>query len=164
MGKDEADQIIYTDVAGTITVAVGTIIDVISTVLIVFASISMVVSSVMIGIIIYVSVIERTKEIGTLRSVGARKKDVARLFIMESVSIGILAGVLGVLCTYLLSIPINAILNSIFAGYELGAIASLNPLHGLILIAISALLTFVAGLIPARIAGRKDPVLCLRTE
>ena len=164
VGKDEADQIIYTDVAGTITVAVGTIIDVISTVLIVFASISMVVSSVMIGIIIYVSVIERTKEIGTLRSVGARKKDVARLFIMESVSIGILAGVLGVLCTYLLSIPINAILNSIFASYELGAIASLNPLHGLILIAISALLTFVAGLIPARIAGRKDPVLCLRTE
>lgn len=163
-GKDEEDQIIYTDVAGTVTGMVGTMVEVISTVLIVFASISLAVSSVMIGIIVYVSVIERTKEIGTLRSVGARKKDVSRLFIMESVAIGILSGVIGVLATYILSIPINAVINAIYSDFSIGNIALLNPLHGLLLIAISAVLTFIAGMIPARIAGRKDPVKCLRTE
>lgn len=163
-GKDESEQIVYSDIAGTVTSIIGTIVDVVSAVLIVFASISLIVSSVMIAIIIYVSVIERTKEIGTLRAVGARRRDVTRLFIMESVTIGLLAGVIGVLATYILSIPINLILNSIFSSYSLGAIANLNPVHGLILIAISVALTFIAGYIPSKMAGRKDPVTCLRTE
>lgn len=163
-GKDESEQIVYSDIAGTVTSIIGTIVDVVSAVLIVFASISLIVSSVMIAIIIYVSVIERTKEIGTLRAVGARRRDVTRLFIMESVTIGLLAGVIGVLATYILSIPINLILNSIFSSYSLGAIANLNPVHGLVLIAISVALTFIAGYIPSKMAGRKDPVTCLRTE
>ncbi|HBR85737.1 MAG TPA: sulfate ABC transporter ATP-binding protein, partial [Firmicutes bacterium] len=163
-GKDKADQVIYTDLAAMVTSAIGTMVDVTSTVLIVFASISLVVSSVMIGIIIYVSVVERTKEIGTLRSLGARKKDVSRLFIMESVTIGFLAGAIGVLFTYVLSVPINLILNHVFSEYDLGSIALLNPAHALILIIVSMVLTYIAGLIPSALAGKKDPVLCLRSE
>ncbi len=163
-GKDKVDQVIYTDLAAMVTSAIGTMVDVTSTVLIVFASISLVVSSVMIGIIIYVSVVERTKEIGTLRSLGARKKDVSRLFIMESVTIGFLAGAIGVLFTYVLSVPINLILNHVFSEYDLGSIALLNPAHALILIIVSMVLTYIAGLIPSALAGKKDPVLCLRSE
>lgn len=163
-GKALSDKVVYSDVASVLTDSIGTMVSVISTVLIVFASISLVVSSVMIGIIVYVSVIERTKEIGTLRSIGARKKDVASLFIMESVTIGALAGIFGVLMVYLLSIPINAIINAVYSQFDIGTIALLNPLHGLGLIAISVLLTFVAGLLPSRIAGNKDPVTCLRTD
>lgn len=163
-GKTDSDQIIYTDAAGTVLTAVSTMVNVISTVLIIFASISLVVSSVMIGIIIYVSVIERTKEIGTLRSIGARKIDVSNLFVMESVTIGFLAGLIGIILTYLISVPINIVVNNIYSTYSIGSIAFLNPWHALILVLLSTLLTFIAGAIPSGIAGRKDPVKCLRTN
>ena len=139
-------------------------INVISIVLIIFASISLLVSCVMTGIITYVSVIERTKEIGILRAVGARKKDVGRLFEAESCIIGGLAGIIGCLFAYIVCFPINQILNHIYPEYNLGGIASLNPLHALILIIISILLTFFSGLIPARVAAKKDPVIALRSE
>jgi putative ABC transport system permease protein len=161
---DEVDQIYYTDLAENLTESIGTMIDVISIVLIVFASISLVVSSVMIGIITYVSVFERTKEIGVLRALGARKKDIARLFEAETVIIGFSAGVFGIAATLLLTIPINLILNGIYPGQGLANVASLNPLHALILIATSVLLTLFSGLIPSRIASNKDPVVALRTE
>lgn len=164
VGKAEADQIIYTDVGQTATDIVGQIVSVISAVLIAFASISLVVSSVMIAILIYSSVVERTKEIGVLRSIGARKKDVSRLFKAEAVIIGLLSGLIGVIFTYLISLPISAILNFIFPEVALGQICFLNPWHALLLVAISAVLTYIASLIPSRIAARKDPVTCLRTE
>lgn len=158
------NKVVYTDLAAVLTDSVGTMIDIISIVLICFAAISLVVSSVMIGIITYVSVIERTKEIGILRSIGARKKDVSRLFQAETVIIGLISGLFGVLVTYILSLPINLILNSIFPEVQIGNIASLDPIAALALILISVLLTFIAGFIPARIASKKDPVICLRAE
>jgi len=132
--------------------------------LIVFASISLVVSSVMTAIITYVSVIERTKEIGVLRACGARKKDVSRLFEAECVIIGFIAGFIGIAFTFVACFPINAILDHQFPGNNLSSIAQLNPWHALVLLAISILLAFVSGFIPARIASKKDPVVCLRTE
>lgn len=159
-----SEKIIYTDVSSLVSESLSTLVNVISIVLICFASISLVVSSVMIGIIIYVSVLERTKEIGILRSVGARKKDVGRLFKMESLAIGFIAGVLGVALTYLISIPINIGINLAFPGYAIGNIAALNPLYALLLIVISSLLTYVAGLSPSRSAAKRNPVKCLRTE
>ena len=163
-GKPEEDKIMYTDVGQIATDMVGQIVQVISAVLIAFASISLVVSSVMIAIIIYSSVVERTKEIGILRSIGARKKDVSRLFKAEAVIIGFLSGVIGILFTYLISLPINLILNGMFPNVELGSIAFLNPLHALILLLVSVALTYLASLVPSRIAAKKDPVTCLRTE
>lgn len=160
----DSEKIIYIDVSSMMTEALSTLVDVISIVLICFASISLVVSSVMIGIIIYVSVIERTKEIGILRSVGARKKDVGRLFKMESVSIGFMAGVIGVVITYLLSIPVNIIVNNMYPGYGIGNIAALNPLYAILLIVISSLLTYISGLFPSRSAAKKNPVKCLRAS
>ncbi len=162
--KDSDSQVIYTDVGQTATDIVGQIVSVISAVLIAFASISLVVSSIMIGIIIYSSVIERTKEIGILRSIGARKKDVGRLFKAEAVIIGFFSGLIGVAMTYLISIPLSLILDHQFPEVELGWIAMLNPLHALGLVALSIVLTYIASLIPARIAAKKDPVTCLRTE
>ncbi len=162
--KEDSKQILYTDIVGTITNSIGIMIQVISAVLIVFASISLVVSSVMTGIIIYVSVIERTKEIGILRAIGARKKDVGRLFQAESVIIGFIAGVIGVAAAYLLSIPVNLILNNMFPNDNLGQIANLSPIAALVLIAISIVLTFIAGFIPSRFAAKKDPVEALRSE
>ena len=162
--KNEDDQIMYTDIGQTATDIVGQIVSVISAVLIAFASISLVVSSVMIAILIYSSVVERTKEIGVLRSIGARKKDVSRLFKAEAVIIGLLSGTFGVVFTYLISLPISAILNMVFPEVALGQICFLNPWHAIILILISAILTYIASLIPSRIAARKDPVTCLRTE
>ena len=159
-----SEKIIYTDVSSLVSESLSTLVNVISIVLICFASISLVVSSVMIGIIIYVSVLERTKEIGILRSVGARKKDVGRLFKMESLAIGFIAGVLGVALTYLISIPINIGINLAFPGYAIGNIAALNPLYALLLIVISSLLTYVAGLSPSKSAAKRNPVKCLRTE
>lgn len=158
------NQIVYTDVSSMLTESIGTMVSVISTVLICFASISLVVSSVMIGIIIYTSVLERTKEIGILRSVGARKKDIGRLFKMESVAIGFIAGAIGVIFTYILSIPVNMIINAIYAEYNIGTIAELNPLYALLLIVISSVLTYISGLIPSRSAAKKNPVSCLRSE
>jgi len=163
-GKTTEAQVIYTDVGQTATDIVGQIVSVISAVLIAFASISLVVSSVMIGIIIYSSVVERTKEIGILRSIGARKKDVGRLFKAEAVIIGFISGMIGIVITYLISIPLSLILDNMFPEVELGMIAFLNPLHAVLLLLLSIILTYIASLIPARIAAKKDPVTCLRTE
>ncbi len=164
IGKTERTQMLYTDLAASLTKSLGTMVDVISVVLVVFASISLLVSSVMIGIITYVSVIERTKEIGVLRAIGARKKDVGRLFKAETVIIGFAAGIIGIGVTYVLSLPINLIINHYFPGQGLEAIANLNPFHALGLVAISILLTLVSGWIPSKIAAQKDPVVALRTE
>lgn len=160
----EAEKIYYTDIAGTLVEGLGEMINVISIVLIIFASISLVVSSVMTGIITYTSVIERTKEIGVLRAVGARKKDVGRLFEAESTIIGALAGIIGCVVAYLITIPINIIINNIYPEYNIGNIANLNIYHAILLVAISIVLTFFSGLAPAKIAAKKDPVIALRTE
>ena len=162
--KVEKDKIYYMDVGGLATDTVGQIVSVISAVLISFASISLVVSSIMIAILIYTSVIERTKEIGVLRSIGARKKDVGRLFKAEAMIIGFLSGSIGVIFTYLISLPISLILNLNFKDVHLGQIAFLNPLHAVLLIVLSTGLTYLASLIPSRIASKKDPVTCLRSE
>jgi putative ABC transport system permease protein len=164
VGKETADTIQYSDIIGSLTDGLGQMIDIISIVLIVFASISLVVSCVMTGIITYNSVLERIKEIGVLRAVGARKKDVGRLFKSESTIIGVFSGLLGVIATYLMSIPINLILNSVFPDYNIGSIANLDILAAIILVIISGALAFVSGIIPARNAARKDPVIALRSE
>ena len=157
----EGSAIKYSDIVGTMMSSVSTIIDAISYVLIAFVSISLVVSSIMIGVITYISVLERTKEIGVLRAMGASKADVSRVFNAETFIIGLSAGLLGVLVTGLLTIPINLIIDSL-AGIP--NVAYLPPLGAVILVGISVLLTCVAGLIPARIASQKDPVVALRTE
>ncbi len=162
IGLDEDDQILYTDTSEIISETFSTIVDAISIVLIVFAAISLAVSSIMIGIITYVSVIERTKEIGVLRSLGARKRDIARVFNSETFLIGLTSGILGIIISLILLIPINLIISSLAAGVEVSAI--MNPLHALILIALSTVLTLIAGLIPASIASKKEPVKCLRAE
>lgn len=158
--KEEVDQVLYTDLAATISGIMGSIITNISTVLVAFAAISLVVSSIMIGIITYVSVLERTKEIGILRSLGARKRDISSVFNAESIIIGFFAGMIGIITTFILSIPINIILGNVLEGF--GDIAILRVDHALYLITISVVLTFVAGLIPSRIAAKKDPVEALR--
>ena len=156
----EEDQLIYTDLASTISGIMGNIITSISTVLVAFAAISLVVSSIMIGIITYVSVLERTKEIGILRSLGARKKDISRVFNAESFIVGLVAGTLGVLIAYILSFPINIVLERLLDGVK--NVSALRIDHAIYLILISIALTSIAGLIPARIASRKDPVEALR--
>ena len=158
------EQVHYTDMVGTLTGSLNQLIDILSVVLIVFASISLVVSCVMTGIITYVSVIERTKEIGILRALGARKKDVGRLFEAECVVIGFISGGFGCLIAYLICFPINAILNAIYPDYGIGNIAALSWSSVVILIAISILLTFISSLLPARAAAKKDPVTALRSE
>jgi putative ABC transport system permease protein len=160
-GKAEKDQIIFNDLAEIVTDTVGTLIDTISIILSAFAAISLVVSSIMIGIITYVSVVERIKEIGILRSIGARKKDISRVFNAETVIIGFTAGVIGIFITLVLSVPINFIVQR---RVQVTNIASLPVLSAVILILVSMTLTFIAGLIPSRIAAKKDPVVALRTE
>ena len=162
--KAEEERITYSDVTQTLSDSIGTMIDVISVVLVVFAAISLVVSSVMTAIITYVSVIERTKEIGILRACGARKKDVGRLFEAECVITGAVAGFIGVAISYLLCIPINQTLDSLYPGNNLDTIANLSPLAALVLFALSIGLAFLSGFIPSRVAARKDPVICLRAE
>jgi putative ABC transport system permease protein len=160
-GKATADMITYTDLSALISETLGSVVNVITYVLIGFTAISLLVSSIMIAIITSVSVLERTKEIGILRSIGARKKDVTRVFNAETFIIGTCAGVLGVLIAYLLEIPANII------GYQLLGInnlADLNPLYALVLILISVGLTLLSGLLPARKAAKQDPVNALRTE
>ena len=142
----------------------GQLINIISYVLIAFASISLVVSSIMIGIITYTSVIERTKEIGVLRSIGARKKDISRVFNAETFIIGFAAGLIGIALTYILCIPISAIISSVSGGVLSSNFAVLDPISALILVGISIVLTLISGLIPARIASKKDPVVALRTD
>ena len=158
----EEDEISYTDYVALLMSSVTTIINVISYVLIAFVAISLVVSSIMIGIITYISVLERTKEIGILRSIGASKKDVSRVFNAETIIIGLSAGVIGIGLTLLLNIPINYII------HDLTGIMTVNSelpwQGGVILVIISVLLTFIAGLIPSSIAAKKDPVEALRTE
>ncbi len=158
----DEDKITYTDLAKSITGMLTQMVDMISIVLIAFAAISLVVSSIMIGIITYVSVIERTKEIGVLRSLGARKKDISRVFNAETIIIGFAAGVIGILATYALSAPLNILLGN--ALEQLKGVVSLPISYAAILILISMTLTLIAGLIPARMASKKDPVEALRTE
>lgn len=159
--KDEESQIKYTDMAAMISSLSGNIMDAITIVLIAFSSISLVVSSIMIGIITYISVLERTKEIGILRALGARKKDIKRVFNAETFIIGIFSGLLGIIIARLLVIPTNIIIEN---ASELPNVAKLSPIHAIILIAISVLLTIIGGLIPASMAAKKDPVEALRTE
>lgn len=156
---DKEDQITYSDVAGFIMSTVSTIINAITYVLIAFVSVSLIVSSIMIGIITYISVIERTKEIGVLRSVGASKRDVKRVFTAESFIIGLASGVLGIVVSLLLIIPINLVLAH-FTG--ISGLAHLPWGGAVILILISIVLTFISGLLPAKAAAKKDPVIALR--
>lgn len=160
-GKVVADQIRYMDMAEMATSTMSTLVDTITIVLVAFACISLVVSSLMIGIITYVSVVERTKEIGILRSVGARKKDVSHVFTAETFIIGLIAGVFGIVVTLLLTIPINLIINSLVG---ISGISSLSFGAAIILICVSTLIAVVAGIIPSKIASKKDPVVALRTE
>ena len=159
-GKEE-NVINYTDIVGLLMSSVTTIVDMISYVLIGFVSISLVVSSIMIGIITYISVLERTKEIGILRAIGASKKDVSRVFNAETLIVGAAAGIIGILMTLILNIPINMIVGNLT---DVKTISILPPVGGIILIIISIVLTMIAGLIPSRVASKKDPVEALRTE
>jgi putative ABC transport system permease protein len=160
-GREES-VIHYTDYVGLLMSSITTIINAISYVLVAFVSISLVVSSTMIGIITYISVLERTKEIGILRSIGASKRDIARVFNAETLSIGFGSGIFGIALTLPLAVPINLIIRRLTGIPYLGA--SLPAAAGAILVLISMLLTFIAGLIPSRIAARRDPVVALRTE
>lgn len=159
-GKEEL-VITYTDYVGLIMSSVSTIVDVISYVLMAFVGISLVVSSIMIGIITYISVLERTKEIGILRSIGASKKDISRVFNAETMIIGLVAGAIGIGVTLLLNIPICVIIKNL-SGIQ--NVAQLPVAGGFILVGISVFLTFIAGLIPSRLAAKKDPVIALRSE
>lgn len=159
--QDEEDQIVYNDLAEMVGDIMTDMINTVTYVLVGFAAISLVVSTIMIGIITYVSVIERTKEIGILRSVGARKKDISRVFNAETLIVGFVSGSLGILISYLLIIPIN---NLIYHLTEIENVASLNITAAVILIIGSMILTLIAGVIPARMAAKKDPVVALRTE
>ncbi len=158
---NEDSVIDYTDYIGILLSSVTKIINMVSYVLIGFVSISLVVSSIMIGIITYISVLERTKEIGILRSIGASKRDVSHVFNAETFLVGLIAGVLGVVITMLLDIPINLVIEHVSGVPD---IAFLRPIYAVILIAISILLTLIAGIIPAKLAAKKDPVIALRTE
>ena len=159
-GKEE-NVINYTDYVGIMMSSVSTIINAISYVLIAFVAISLIVSSIMIGIITYISVLERTKEIGVLRSIGASKKDVSRIFNAETLIEGFVSGALGIVVTLLLCIPANALIKHLT---DISNVAQLPVAGGVILIIISMLLTFIAGLIPAKFAAKKDPVVALRSE
>ena len=159
--KSENNKITYTDQAKLITSLSGNIMDAITIVLIAFSSISLIVSSIMVGIITYTSVLERTKEIGILRAIGARKKDITRVFNAETIIIGLFSGVIGILIANILIIPINNIISNLSG---LKDVANLNPIHAILLIIISMTLTLIGGFIPAKVASKKDPVIALRTE
>lgn len=159
--KNKENSIIYTDLAATISSLSGSIMNAITIVLVAFSAISLIVSSIMIGIITYISVIERTKEIGILRALGARKKDITRVFNAETFIIGITSGILGVLVTRLLIIPTNIVLYNIT---ELKNVAQMNFVHISLLLIVSITLTLIGGFIPAKMASKKDPVAALRTE
>ena len=161
VNKAEVDTIVYTDLAEQISSTISSLINTITIILAAFAGISLVVSSVMIGIITYVSVVERTKEIGIMRSLGARKKDISRIFNAETLLIGLTSGFFGVLVAQLLNIPINIIIENLIG---VAGFSSLMITHALSLILLSTVLTLLAGLIPSSIAARKDPVVALRTE
>jgi len=160
-GKDLENQVFYTDLAGRMTDLTGGIMDAITLVLIAFAAISLVVSLIMIGIITYTSVLERTKEIGVLRALGARKKDITRVFDAETLILGVFSGVLGVVIAWLLTFPINSLL---YDWTGLSEVANLQMLHAIVLVVISTILTVLGGHIPARMASQKDAVEALRSE
>ena len=160
-GKSEEDKIVYLDQAKLITTMSGSIMDAITIVLIAFSAISLIVSSIMIGIITYISVLERTKEIGILRALGARKKDITRVFNAETFIIGLTSGALGLLIAKLLTYPANHIIEKLTT---LKSVAKLNPVHAITLLIISVVLTVIGGLIPSKIAAKKDPVEALRSE
>ena len=159
-GREEA-VINYTDYIGLMMSSVSTIINAISYVLIAFVAISLVVSSIMIGIITYISVLERTKEIGILRSIGASKHDISMVFNAETLIVGFVSGAMGIIVTLLLIIPINAVIKNLSG---ISNVAGLPWVAALILVLISMALTFIAGLIPAKMAAKKDPVVALRSE
>jgi putative ABC transport system permease protein len=159
--KDDTDQVLYTDYAAMISSLSGSIMDAVTYVLIAFSSISLVVSCIMIAIITYISVLERTKEIGILRALGARKKDIKRVFNAETFLVGIFSGVLGIIIAEILTFPTNQIIENLS---DLSNVAQLNPIHAIILVLVSVTLTVIGGLIPASIASKKDPVEALRTE
>ncbi|MDA3931689.1 MAG: ATP-binding cassette domain-containing protein [Tenericutes bacterium] len=161
IGLNESNQIIYTDIAEVFSSTISGLISTITIILTAFAGISLVVSSIMIGIITYVSVIERTKEIGIMRSIGARKKDISRIFNAETLLIGLGSGILGVGIYFLLQTPVNMIINQLI---DIPGFASLPAYYAVGLILLSSFLTIMAGLIPASIAAKKDPVIALRTE
>ena len=158
---EKADKITYTDYIGLLMSSVSTIINAISYILIAFVSISLIVSSIMIGIITYISVLERTKEIGILRSIGASKRDISRVFNAETLIVGFCAGAIGIIVTLLLNIPINIIIKNIT---DISGLSKLPIVGAIALILISMFLTFIAGLIPSKLAAKKDPVIALRTE
>ncbi len=160
-GKEEEDKIVYTDYAETITSLSGNIMDAITVVLVAFSAISLVVSSIMIAIITYISVLERTKEIGILRAIGARKKDITRVFNAETFIIGICSGLIGIGIARILLLPVNSVLKNLT---DLDNVAQMNPMHALILIIISVVLILIGGFIPAKMASKRDPVNALRTE
>ena len=159
--KADSDKITYTDMAKLMSSLSSGIMDAITVVLIAFSSISLVVSSIMIAIITYISVLERTKEIGILRALGARAKDITRVFNAETMLIGLCSGILGLVIAYLLTFPANKIIEDLSG---LASVAKLNPVHALILLLISVSLTVLSGFIPAKMASKKDPVIALRTE
>ena len=159
---DEADKLKYTDMVGILMSGITTIINAISYVLIAFVSISLVVSSIMIGIITYISVLERTKEIGILRAMGASKRDIRRVFNAETLIIGLCAGIIGIVATVIICIPASLLIQYLT---EIPTIAAVLPWQGaIVLIAVSTVMTVISGLIPAKSASRKDPVVALRTE
>jgi putative ABC transport system permease protein len=158
----EAEQITYSDTVGMLISSVTTIVDVISYVLVAFVAISLVVSSIMIGIITNISVLERTKEIGILRAIGASKRDISRVFNAETFIIGLAAGIIGILMTVILCLPTNAIIQALTGFTNIRA--TLPAVAAAVLVLISMGLTMLAGLIPAKKASRKDPVIALRTE
>ncbi|MDE7349372.1 MAG: FtsX-like permease family protein, partial [Clostridia bacterium] len=160
--QESKAQVKYSDSAAIMINMISQIINIITIALVCFSSVSLVVSSIMIGIITYVSVVERTKEIGILRSLGARKRDVSNIFNAETFIIGLAAGAIGVLVTYILSIPINLIITAIEP--TITGICMLHPLHALLMIALSIILTSIAGIVPSRAAAKKDPVIALRTD
>lgn len=159
--KSEKDSILYNDMASMISSLSGSIMDAITVVLIAFSAISLVVSCIMIAIITYISVLERTKEIGILRALGARKKDIKRVFTAETFIIGLCSGIFGIIIARLLVIPANIIIENLT---ELPNVAKLNPYHAIMLIIISIILTIISGSIPSKMASKKDPVEALRTE
>ena len=160
-GKKRKNKIIYTDMSSAVTSMTGGLLNGITTVLVAFAAISLVTSMIMIGILTYTSVLERTKEIGILKALGARKKDITRVFDAETFILGVFSGILGVVVAWLLVFPINSLLYSIT---DLANVAQLNPVHALILVIISTVLTMLGGHLPARMAAKKDAAIALRSE
>ncbi|MFD1318509.1 ABC transporter ATP-binding protein/permease [Loigolactobacillus zhaoyuanensis] len=160
-GKSKANKVVYTDLASTISTMTGGIMDAITYVLVAFAGISLVTSMIMIAIITYTSVLERTKEIGVLKALGARKKDITRVFDAETFILGFGAGVFGIVVAWVLTFPINAVLANVTG---LSGVAVLNPMQAIVLVIISTVLTMLGGHVPARMAAKKDAAVALRSE